>query len=169
MNKHLQRGVIAAAVILAIAIIAPTSHRMERRKPVETAAAAEPISTPAAFPPNSLAANRRLALPEETTAEQKRNGEADPDLIAAKEALRAYRSRFGENPVGNNAEITRALTGANNEHAQFADPDRKIKQGQMVDRWDHFLFFHQLSGTEMEIRSAGADGVMWTKDDEVLR
>ena len=83
--------------------------------------------------------------------------------------LRGYRAAFGENPIGSNAEITRALTGANSRKANFGGDELKIKDGQMVDRWDHPYFFHQLSRTEMEIRSAGPDGIMWTRDDEVMR
>ena len=39
----------------------------------------------------------------------------------------------------------------------------------MVDGYGSPLFFHQISGREMEIRSAGADRKMWTFDDLVTR
>lgn len=104
-----------------------------------------------------------------TTAGQEKAAEQDPDLIAVKETLRAYRSTFGENPTGTNAEITKALLGSNARRANFGDPDLKVKEGQLVDHWGHSYFFHQLSRSEMEIRSAGPDGIMWTADDEVLR
>jgi hypothetical protein len=42
-------------------------------------------------------------------------------------------------------------------------------RGELVDYWGTPFFFHQLSGTEMEIRSAGPDRVMWTVDDLVTR
>ncbi len=90
-------------------------------------------------------------------------------MIAIKESVRSYRNAFGENPIGTNAEITRALTGMNSRQSRFLDPELKLKDGQIIDRWEHPLFFHQLSRTEMEIRSAGPDGIMWTRDDEVLR
>ena len=42
-------------------------------------------------------------------------------------------------------------------------------QGELIDPWGTPYFFHQLSGTEMEIHSAGPDKVMWTQDDLVIK
>jgi hypothetical protein len=42
-------------------------------------------------------------------------------------------------------------------------------KGELVDYWGTPFFFHQLSGTEMEIHSAGPDKVMWTADDLVTK
>jgi hypothetical protein len=39
--------------------------------------------------------------------------------------------------------------------------------GELVDRRGSPYFFHQLSKDVMEIRSAGADLKMWTRDDLV--
>ncbi len=41
--------------------------------------------------------------------------------------------------------------------------------GELVYSWGTPFFFHQLSATQMEIRSAGPDRVMWTADDLVVR
>ena len=41
--------------------------------------------------------------------------------------------------------------------------------GELVDPWGTPYFFHQLSGTEMEIHSAGPDKKMWTDDDLVAK
>jgi len=41
-------------------------------------------------------------------------------------------------------------------------------QGEMLDAWGTPLFFHQLSGHDMEIRSAGEDRQLWTVDDLIL-
>ena len=41
-------------------------------------------------------------------------------------------------------------------------------RGELCDRWGTPFFFHQLSGSQMEIRSAGPDRKLWTPDDEVL-
>ena len=82
--------------------------------------------------------------------------------------LRDYRAMMSENPVGNNAEITKALLGGNRRGAEFSNSEMKLdKDGQLVDRWNHPYFFHQLSKIDMEVRSAGPDGMMWTPDDEV--
>ena len=41
-------------------------------------------------------------------------------------------------------------------------------KGELCDRWGRPFFFHQLSGTKMEIRSAGPARQLWTDDDVVL-
>lgn len=81
-----------------------------------------------------------------------------------------YRRMFRENPVGNNAEITRSLLGKNPRELRFLPNQARVNsKGELTDRWDQPLFFHQISGTAMEIRSAGPDHIMWNQDDEVLR
>lgn len=87
-------------------------------------------------------------------------------------ALRQYSSRFGGNPVGNNREITAALNGHNAGQATFVSPDdglRVNERGELVDNWGTPFFFHQISGTLMEIHSAGPDRKMWTSDDLVTK
>jgi hypothetical protein len=164
-RKILERSIIGVVVSVAlIAALIFIFRTGKRNRPIATTSSAALISS-IKIPPNSLTSNRRLPNKDEKAVA----GESDPEMIGIKETLRSYRNAFGENPVGTNAEITRALTGGNPRQAKFADNEVKIKAGQIVDRWDHPYFFHQLSRTEMEIRSAGPDGVMWTKDDEVLR
>lgn len=88
-------------------------------------------------------------------------------------AFRQYSSRLGGNPVGDNAEITAALNGRNPRQVAFLNPDedgiRINAHGELVDNWNTPYFFHQLSRTEMEIRSAGSDRRMWTADDLVIK
>lgn len=86
--------------------------------------------------------------------------------------FRNYCARFGGNPVGTNPEITRALNGGNPGHIEFLNPKdgmRLDNKGELVDNWGTPFFFHQLSGTEMEIHSAGPDRKMWTPDDLVIK
>ena len=85
--------------------------------------------------------------------------------------VRQYRSAFGENPVGTNPEITSALQGDNPKHINFLkqDGNRTNAKGELVDVWGTPYFFHQISGHEMEIRSAGPDRVMYTGDDLVAK
>ena len=83
-----------------------------------------------------------------------------------------YRSMFGENPVGTNPEITKALNGDNPKQARFIKEELGLRinsGGELVDYWGTPFFFHQLSGTEIEIHSAGPDKVMWTSDDLVTK
>ena len=71
--------------------------------------------------------------------------------------LRDYRSLTGENPVGTNAEIMKAMMGGNPRQATLGPPpgQRLNADGELLDPWGKPYFFHQLSGREMEIRSAG--------------
>ncbi len=85
--------------------------------------------------------------------------------------FRDYRTLMGENPVGTNAEIMKAIMGGNPKGAVLGPPDGMSVNGsgELVDHWGTPFFFHQLSGTHMEVRSAGPDGVMWTSDDVILK
>jgi len=91
-------------------------------------------------------------------------------LDRLRHAIRDYGSMFGGNPVGSNSEITSQLNGKNPKQANFIQPEagmRVDEHGELVDPWGTPYFFHQLSGTRMEIRSAGPDKVLWTADDLV--
>jgi hypothetical protein len=92
-------------------------------------------------------------------------------LDKARVMMHNYRSAFGENPVGTNPEITAALMGKNPKQINFvADSGLHVNEkGEMVDAYGTPFFFHQISGQEMEIRSAGKDRIMWTFDDLVTR
>ena len=86
--------------------------------------------------------------------------------------FRNYISMFGSNPVGTNPEITQALDGGNRKQTHFVNADDGLRingRGELIDPWGTPYFFHQLSGTEMEIHSAGPDRVMWTSDDLVTK
>jgi cytoskeletal protein RodZ len=93
-------------------------------------------------------------------------------LDNARVAVKNYGATFGENPVGTNPEITEALTGKNPKGINFITAESGLRvneNGEMVDAYGTPFFFHQLSGQEMEIRSAGEDKKMWTFDDLVTR
>jgi hypothetical protein len=104
---------------------------------------------------------------------------AGPTKIAAetvlenmRTAIRDYSSMFGGNPVGTNPEITAALNGDNPKQARLLKADAGMRingNGELVDPWGTPFFFHQLSGTQMEIHSAGPDKTMWTSDDLVVK
>jgi len=78
-----------------------------------------------------------------------------------------YHAAFGENPVGTNPEITAALKGKNPKQTDFLG-DSGLRVNEKGGYGTPF-FFHQISGQEMEIRSAGQDRVMWTFDDQVTK
>jgi hypothetical protein len=92
------------------------------------------------------------------------------DLSAVDSTIRNFQAVHGENPIGSNAEITAALLGNNLKQIKLEVPagSRLNSEGEMCDRWGTPYFFHQVSGTEMEIRSAGPDRRMWTGDDSQM-
>lgn len=92
------------------------------------------------------------------------------DLSAVDATIRNFQAVHGENPIGSNAEITAALMGNNLKQIKLEIPagSRVNGDGQMCDRWGTPYFFHQVSATEMEIRSAGPDRKMWTGDDSQM-
>lgn len=105
-------------------------------------------------------------------------GELDSGLTPAtvlenvRGVFRQYYLRFHENPVGDNAEITQALRGGNPKQANFLQEEdgmRTNARGELVDNWGTPFFFHSISRSEMEIRSAGPDHKMWTNDDLVMK
>ncbi len=93
-------------------------------------------------------------------------------LENTRRAIVNYGSTFGGNPVGTNPEITAALNGQNPKQIKFIDAEAGLRvngKGELVDPWGTPFFFHQLSATDMEVRSAGPDKVMWTADDLVIK
>lgn len=84
--------------------------------------------------------------------------------------LRDYRSALGENPIGTNSEIMRAINGDNLKQVKVGPPagQRLNAQGELIDLWGTPYFFHQISRERMEIRSAGPDRLMWTADDRQM-
>lgn len=126
---------------------------------------AQPATAPT---PNDLSAKAGIMVPvvADTNAPQ------TPSAIleSMHRVIHSYNTEFGENPVGNNAEITAALMGNNPRHLNLIQPDTGLQvngNGELVDAWGTPFFFHQLSGQDMEIHSAGPDRIMWTSDDLV--
>ena len=93
--------------------------------------------------------------------------DAREDVMILDQLLGQYRRAYTMNPVGLNHEIVRALAGGNARRAAFIDPAHPAvnDRGELVDRWGTPFFFHQLSGTRMEVISAGPDKQLWTADD----
>lgn len=163
-------------------------------KPAPPAVAAS--SAPQAPPP--AVADRDSAIPqprsEESRAASRRDFEnplvnsypastppprqaadAAPEVAASFDQvslmIRDYHALTGENPVGTNAEIMKAIMGGNPKGAQLGPPEGQTlnEKGELTDRWGTPYFFHQLSKDLMEIHSAGPDRRMWNDDDLVSR
>lgn len=136
----------------------------------------EPLLPPAAPPPPKpraiAAAEETPELPTGEGVTPESNLPPATILENMRAAVRLYYAQFRENPVGDNAEISRALTGENPKQVVFVQPEDGLKLnslGQMIDHWGTPIFFHSLSRSEMEIRSAGPDRRMWTSDDLMLK
>ena len=142
-------------------------------------ASAPPQNVPANFPPTTPGTPPSPALagappvPGEPPAPEAPASFAEvrDEIDAIQFGLRDYRTANGENPIGSNAEITKALTGDNPKQVRIAIPaGSKVNgDGEMCDRWGTPYFFHQLSGKQMEIHSAGPDRKMGTGDDLVVK
>lgn len=96
-------------------------------------------------------------------------GTIEQDLHIMDEVFGAWRTNFPSqgNPVGTNAEITAAISGKNRHGFAFVPPEHPAinASGELCDRWGTPFFFHQISGTRMEVVSAGPDRKPNTADD----
>ncbi len=141
--------------------------------PSGTAASASPTgaeATSSPRPPVNLAANAGMVESATVTAAP----DISPEIVLqnVRHAITQYGTMFGGNPIGTNPEITAALAGNNPKQVNFIKPENGMQingNGEMVDDWGTPLFFHQLSGTDTEVRSAGPDRKMWTPDDLMTR
>lgn len=124
------------------------------------------------IPPQALATPPLEPLPGERILQGYGTPESSPqrDLTSLSHALGNLALLIkGGDPfhLGANGEIAAALRGQNRAHLRFLPDDHPAfnAQGELVDRWHTPLFFHAISHQRVDIRSAGADGEMWTADD----
>jgi len=122
-------------------------------------------------PSGTIAATTSLPPPPVPPTFESTNLAPTTILENMRTTIRQFASTFGDNPVGTNPEITQALQGANPKQLNFlkTDGNRVNATGELVDPWGTPYFFHQLSATEMEIRSAGPDRTMYTADDLLIK
>ena len=160
---------------------APKSAPAETQTPVPEATPSPTTAQVAPTPPVLPASNafttlddyrRRRAMAPQTppplvTPPPGRTPETELGRVTF--LVRDYRAAFGSNPVGSNKEITRTLLGDNPRGTRFLDPATVTldSKGELLDAWGRPYFFHAMSGTIMEIRSAGPDGKLFTVDDLV--
>lgn len=125
-----------------------------------TAANSSASATGAAFNPADFPIAARLNAADSTIQR---------DLEILDQVLEAWRTNFPRegNPVGENRDITLALTGTNRIGFALIPPRHPSinSAGELCDRWGTPFRFHQLSGERMEIRSAGPDRRFATPDD----
>ncbi len=71
-------------------------------------------------------------------------------------------------PLGDNADITAALIGRNRRRLAFLPFGHPaLRDGLLVDRRGTPYHFHARSADAIDVRSAGADRVLFTADDQV--
>jgi hypothetical protein len=175
----------AASAVSAVANAEPTAADLCRMtEPVQgstpvspPAPTAEPTPvTPVVFSPVSAGLPQRRTpprtVPDVVVTSASAPPVVPPDLgeeamEKVQTMLRDYRTRMGENPVGSNAEIMRAVMGGNPAQAHLGPPPGLFlnESGELMDPWGTPLFFHQESAKSMEVRSAGPDRKLWTTDD----
>ena len=70
-------------------------------------------------------------------------------------------------PFASNLDIAAAMRGVNPFRMALLPETHTAfnAQGEIADRFGTPIFFHALSQDQVEIRSAGPDGTMWTPDD----
>lgn len=76
-------------------------------------------------------------------------------------------SRF---PIGGNADLAAALRGENANREIFVTKDHSIftEDGLLKDRWGKPLIVHPEGWRQLELRSAGPDGIAYNGDDVAL-
>jgi hypothetical protein len=190
-KKHFLPILILAVVIVGALMLRPPTRVAPEPAPPVTGDAAPAESTepapiaetspvdpvvPGALPPGVPMPQPPPSAPGDRFARPVLDKATDPDLVIARNdseniglMLRDFRSALGENPTGSNAEIMKAIMGGNKKGAQLGPPTGMAlnQEGELVDRWGTAYFFHQLSGNEMEVRSAGPDRKLYTSDDIV--
>jgi hypothetical protein len=148
----------------------PSSAAARDRNPLPaTAGASNSAFHPPAGEKQDLAAQAGQYI---APADPPANLPPETVLQNLRRVIHQYGEMCGGNPVGTNPEITAALSGKNPKLINFlaGQPGMRIDaNGELVDSWGTPYFFHQLSGTVMEIHSAGPDKIMWTSDDLVTR
>jgi hypothetical protein len=147
---------------------APFAEPSKNSPNAASSSSSENVAQPQPEPP-SLADKAGQYIPEASPSSP-----LPPETVLqnVQRAIHQYSEAFGGNPVGTNPEITSQLNGDNPKHMKFVTVEAGMSinaDGAMVDSWGTPLFFHQISGSEMEIHSAGPDKVMWTSDDLVVK
>lgn len=133
-----------------------------------------PVSPTSALPPDSIPRLATSGSGDDATFEgiEKLNSGGltiQDDLRLLNDLFFSWQATYPKegNPVGSNQEITAAFTGANLHTLALIPRSHPAlsPNGELLDRWGTPFFFHQLSRSRMEIRSAGPDRKFYTDDD----
>ena len=164
----LRRSLVLAAILLGLAAFFYFRPAWKIAPPVHAPAQSK-IENPKSkiLPPPAAAAPDESPSPAD--ALNAPGGTIRRDLEILQETLATWQTNFPRagNPVGENSEITAALLGDNRLRFAFIRRGHPAinRDGELCDRWGTPFRFHQLSGEQMEIRSAGPDRKFGTADD----
>ncbi len=166
-RRNLALLVLAIAVGIALWVFWP------RSAPLPAAARATPQASASVAKQGAPAAGREeLPIEGESRLADELNaatGNIRADLKILNEVFETWQTNFPHvgNPVGENTEITAALSGDNRLRFAFLPRGHRAvnARGELCDRWGTPFRFHQISGQQMEIRSAGPDRKFLTDDD----
>jgi hypothetical protein len=164
---------VALVFWLNFAINSPEVQEAVRKKRERKLAQPIPSVTPLVEPAPTTASTMSLDPMHQSMADELHAETTPPerDLEIIRDFITIYGRAAGGNPVGDNADITAALTGTQypGQRGQvFPRGHRAIRSGELIDRWGTPYWFHPNSGSQMEIRSAGPDRQLFTQDDVVL-
>jgi hypothetical protein len=167
-------GFLALALVIAWrfgAFSSPEPHAAQTAPPTSTKNTQRPAANSAAKTATTQPTGSADEPSHLADALNSPNGDIRADLRIVSDVIDAFRTNFPRdgNPVGDNVEITAALTGKNKLGLQLISPRHPAinKAGELCDRWGTPFFFHAESAHKMEIRSAGPDRKMWNEDDVV--
>ena len=167
-----RRLALLAAILLGIAALLFLPRRSSPPEKITATASAAVPTAPTKIEQPKIARRDLAAIAAENPLAAELNapsGTIRRDLEVLNELFTNFQTNFPRtgNPVGENAEITAALTGDNPLHFAFVPKNHPAinDRGELCDRWGTPFRFHQLSGTVMEIRSAGPDKKFGTPDD----
>ena len=153
-------------------------------KPVPTATLFSPASTPIPAVVSTPVVNTNSALPSlraPTTNEVSSlpphpearlfgsgsiPAEQEPAMVLT--FMDRYREIAGSYPTGEgNAQFMNALRGNNPQRRQVfpIQHSRLNAQGELLDAWGTPFFFHSISRSYLQVRSAGPDRELYTDDD----
>ncbi len=104
----------------------------------------------------------------------KLNGDIKRDLEALRDVVincQSLMKNFDTFHLPGNPEIVKFLQGENPENLAWIPAQHPLIKPNigLLDRNGNPVFFHRLSGLQIEYRSAGADGKHWTDDDIAVR
>ncbi len=170
MKPPLARSLPLLAIV-GVGIILAT--RKTQQDTISTAASA-PVSTEPA-PPSPPLLPARKATPDEPAYSWERllasDGTPAEDRSAVEDIVTNYLQsapHATRAPLGTNEEITRALTDRDTlGDSALPTSHPAIVSGLLVDRWGAPWHFHQLAADIIEVRSAGPDRRLYTRDDLV--